>query len=116
MSSIRQVEAPRMNVSFGMRLEDHLLVEFAHPNGLAFSMRKKDAVETAVRDGAGVEDCETSCAVAGRDDIADSIPGKTRAKFGELIRGITATEQIENAIESCAGESTKRRGAADQII
>ena len=100
----------------GMRFEDHLLVQFAHTNGLAFGVRKKDAVETAVGDGAGVEDGETCCAVAGRDDVADAIPGKTRAKFGELVRGITATEQIENTIECCAGESAKGRGAADQIV
>ncbi len=87
----------------GVRLEDHLLVELADADGFALGVSEEDAVEAAVGDGAGVEDGEACCAVAGGDDVADAVPGETRAKLGELVGGIAAAEQVEDAFEGWSG-------------
>ena len=96
---MRQVDAPRMKVSLGCDLEDHLLVEFADADGLALGVGEEDAVEAAVGNGAGVQNGEAGCAVARRDDVADAIPGEARAQLGELVGGVAAAEQIEHAFE-----------------
>ena len=100
----------------GMRLEDHLFVEFADADGLAFGVGEKDAVESAVGNGSGVEDGEAACAFASRHDVANAIPGEARPQFGKLIGGIAAAQKIENAIEGRAGEGAKRRSAAHKIV
>ena len=99
----------------GVALEDHLFVEFADADGLAFAVGEEDAVEAAVGDGAGVEDGEAGCAVAGGDDVADAVPGEARAELGELVGGVAAAEQIEHAFEGGAGESAEGSGAADEF-
>ncbi len=115
ISTMRQVDAPRMKVSPGVTLEDHLLVEFADAHGFAFAVGEEDAVEAAVGDGAGVENGEAGGAVAGGDDVADAVPGEARAELGELVGGITAAEQVEDAFEGRAGEGAEGSGAADEV-
>ncbi len=88
-----------MKVSPGCDLEDHLFVEFADADGLAFAVGEEDAVEAAVGNGAGVENGEAGCAVAGGDDVADAVPGEARAEFGEFVGGVAAAEQIEHAFK-----------------
>ena len=100
----------------GMGLEDHLLVEFAHANGLALGVCEKDSVETAIRDRSSVEDGEAACAVASCHHIANAIPGQARSQFGKLIRGIPAAQKIENAVERRASESAKRRSTTHEIV
>ena len=115
ISTMRQVDAPRMKVSPGWRLEDHLLVELADAHGLAFAVGKKNAVEAAIGNGAGVENGQAGRAIAGGDHVADAVPGEARTQLGELVGGIAAAEQIEHALEGRAGEAAKGRGAADEV-
>ncbi len=79
-------------------------------------MGEEDAVKTAVGNGASVEDGEACGAFAGGDHVADAVPGEAGTQFGEFVRGVTAAEQVEYAIECGARESAKRGGAADQIV
>ena len=104
-----------MKVSPGWRLEDHLFVELADADGLAFAVGEEDAVEAAVGNGAGVEDGEAGRAVAGGDDVADAVPGEAGAEFGEFVGGVTAAEQVEDAFEGGAGEGAEGSGAADEV-
>ncbi len=83
----------------GMALEDHFFIELADADGFAFAVGEEDAVEAAVGDGAGVEDGEAGCAIAGGDDVADAVPGEAGAELGEFVGGVAAAEQIEDAFE-----------------
>ena len=104
-----------MKVSFGMRLEDHLLVELAHAHRFALGERKKNAVESAVGNGSGVENRQPRRAVARRDHVAHAVPRQPRAQLGELVGGVAAAEQIEHALEGRARKRAKRRRAAHQV-
>ena len=100
----------------GVRLEDHLLVEFADADGLALGVGEEDAIEAAVGNGSGVENGEAGGAVAGGDDVADAVPGEARTEFGKFVGGIAAAEQVEHAFKAGAGEAAEGRGAADEIV
>ena len=100
----------------GVRLEDHLFVEFADADGFAFGVGEEDAVEAAVGDGSGVEDGEAGGAFAGGDDVADAVPGEAGAQFGEFVGGVAAAEQVENTLEAGAGEAAEGGGAADEVV
>jgi hypothetical protein len=98
-----------------VRLEDHLFVEFADADRLALAVGEEDAVEAAIGDGAGVEDGEAGCAVAGSDHVADAVPGEAWAELGEFVGGIAAAEQVEDALEAGTGEAGERSRAADEV-
>ena len=100
----------------GTRLEDHLFVELANAQTAALAMGEEDAVEAAVGDGAGVENGEAGCALAGGYDVANAVPGEARAQFGKLVGGVTAAEQIEHAFEGGAGQASEGSGAADDAV
>src|SRR5208283_1308225 len=42
-------------------------------------------------------------------------PGEARAQLGELVGGVTAAEQIEDAFKAGAGESGEGSGVADEV-
>ena len=69
----------------GMRLENHLLIEFANAHCLAFAVSEKHTVEPAIRNGACVKNCEPRSAIACRNNIADSIPREPRPEFRKLV-------------------------------
>jgi hypothetical protein len=94
-------------------LEDHFLIEFTDTHGFALSVSQKHAVEAAVGNGSGVEDGETSGAVAGGDDVADAIPGETGTQLGKFVGGVAATEQVEDSLKGNSTESAEGGGAAD---
>ena len=52
----------------------------------------------------------------GGDDVADAVPGEAGAEFGELVGGVAAAEQVENAFEAGPGESAEGGGAADEVV
>ena len=100
----------------GAGFEDHLFVQLANTDAAAFAVGEEDAVEAAVGNGAGVEDGEAGCALAWGDDVADAVPGEARAELGELIGGVAAAEQVQNAFECCAGEAAEGGGRADDPV
>jgi hypothetical protein len=98
-----------------VRLEDHLLIEFAHTDGLALAVGKEDAVEATVGDGASVENGQAGCAVAGSDDVADAVPGEAGTQFGKFIRGVASAQQVEDAFKGGTSESAERGGVTDEF-
>ena len=115
MSTMRHVDAPRMKVSFGMRLEDHLLVEFAHAHRFALGECKKNAIKSAVGNGSGVENRQPRRAVARRDHVAHAIPRQSRAQLGELVGRVAPAQQIEHALKGRARKRAERRRAPHQV-
>ena len=99
-----------------VRLEDHLLVEFADAYRFAFGVSEEDSIETAIRNGAGVENGEAGSAVTGGDDVANAVPGEAGAEFRELVGGVAAAEQVEHAVEGRAGQGAEGSGAANKVV
>ncbi len=83
----------------GVRLEDHLFVEFAHAHGFALGVGEEDAVEAAIGNGSGIENGEAGGAIAGSDGVANAVPGEAGAQLGEFVGGIPAAEQVEHAFK-----------------
>src|SRR5580692_3515031 len=100
-------------------LEDHLFIELANSNRLAFRAGKKDTIESAVRNCAAIQNSEALCAFSRSDEIVNAVPGDARAQFGKLIRRIAACEQIEHAFKGAAAERGKRRSIphdAEEVV
>src|ERR1700753_1616624 len=100
-------------------LEDHLFIQFAHANRLAFCAGKKDTIESTVRNCAAIQDCEALWAFSRRDEIVSAVPSDARTQFGNLIRGIAACKQIEHALKCAAAERGKRCGTphdAEEVV
>ena len=112
-------DAPRRRAQnkslVGMRLEDHLLVEFAHAHRLALSECKENAIETAVGDGSGIENGKPRRTVARRDYVPHAVPRQPRAQLAELIGRVAAAEQIEHALEGRSRKRPKRRRPAHHV-
>ena len=97
----------------GAGLVDHLLVELADAPA-AFD--EVDAEEPAVRDGAGVRDCEPSRALAAADEAAHAVPDDARAELGELLRRVAARQHVEDVLELLAREVAERVGAPHELV
>ena len=98
----------------GLALVDILLVEFADPHRLGALAGKEDAIESAIGDGAAVQNCDPLGAAARREPVAGAVPGDAGTKLGELVGWIEAGEHVEHASEDLGAQSGERRGAADQ--
>ena len=92
-----------------MALEDHLFVELAHAHRLAFAVRKKNAIQSAIGNGARIEDRQPCRAVACRHNVAHAIPREPRPQFRKLIGRVAPAEQIEHALKRGASEASKGR-------
>src|SRR5262249_37520763 len=69
-----------------VRLEDHLLVELAAPDGaVALGGVEEHAVEAAVGDRAAARDGEPLRALPRDERSADAVPRHARAQLGELV-------------------------------
>jgi hypothetical protein len=68
-----------------MRLEDHLLIEFANANGFAFAVSEEDAIKATIGNGAGVENGEPGSPIARSYDVAYAVPREPRAEFCEFV-------------------------------
>ncbi len=98
----------------GATLEDHLLIQLAHADGLRVGAREEDSIQSSIRNCSAIQYRETLRTLARRDCIAVAIPGDAGAQFGKFIGWIAAREQIEYAIERCAAERSEGSGAADE--
>ena len=97
----------------GAALEDHLLIEFADARA-ARGAGEVDGEESAVGDGAAVDDGDGARALPRGELVGDAVPGEARAEFGELVGGVAAGEHVEHGIEDAAGEGGVGRGLADE--
>jgi hypothetical protein len=98
----------------GPAFKDHLFVELAHADGLAFGSGEKYAVKPAIGNGAAIQDGQHLGSLARRERIAHPVPGDARPQVGEFVGGIAAGKQIEHAGEGGAREAAEGSCAANQ--
>ena len=94
------------------RFEHHLLVELADAHGPVRPCQK-DAVEAAVRDGAGVGDGNARRAFAAGYGAGDPIPGHSRAQLGKFVGRIPSRQHVEDPLEHMAAQIRERGRPAD---
>jgi hypothetical protein len=97
----------------GARFEDHLLVELTDARDVAFRAREEHAVEAPVRDRACVGDGHALGALPRDHRAVDAVPGDARPQLRELVRGITARQHVEHALEDPPAQVRVRRRAPD---
>ena len=101
-------------------LEDHLLVELAHPEAAAPSLQvplpdQVDAVEPAVGDRAGVGHRHGARPVAGPHAAAAPVPHQARAQLGEGLGGVAPSQQVEHAEEGLLRQACEGGRPAHQL-
>ena len=88
MSMARHDDAPSQEHVARVRLEHHFLVELADPVALSFAAGQVHAVESAVGNGASIQDRESLRAFAWRDQPRNSVPVDARPQLRKLVRRI----------------------------
>src|SRR5664279_3857691 len=77
----------------GAALEDHLLIQLAHPDGLGIGAREENSIQPTIRDCPAIQDRKTLSALARRDRIAIAVPGESGPQFSKLIGWIPASSE-----------------------
>src|SRR5215510_6613416 len=101
-----------------LALEHHFLVEFTDTDG-AISSGEEYAIESAVRNGAGVGDRYTFRPFPRRDRPVHPVPGDAWPELRELVRRIAARQHVEHAFEHAhaqIGEWRRASHACEQVI
>ena len=98
-----------------MALEDHLLVQLAHAHRFALAVRQKNAVQSAVGNGACIQNRQPRRTIARRHHIADAIPRQPRPQLGKLVRWVAPAQQIQHAFKRRAAQPPKRRSVPHQL-
>ena len=96
------------------RLVDHLLVELADA-GVARLAGDEDTEQPAVGNRAAAGDGEALSAGAPRDRALVAVPDDPRSQLGELVRRVSAGEQVERRLVRAARQGAKRRAALDRL-
>jgi hypothetical protein len=97
-------------------LEDHLLVQLAHPPMPPRLPGDEDGIEAAVGDGATVGDGDGAGALSRVQGGGQTVPGDARPEVGELVGGIAPGEHVEHALEQRSRELGEGRRPPHQPL
>src|ERR1700743_770968 len=95
-------------------LEDHLLIQFAHPHRLASLSGEKKPIRPAIRDRPSVHDGNPLHSSPRGNPVSRPVPCNPWPQIGKLIRWIPPGQHIQYTVEDTLTQPCKRRSATHQ--